>query len=419
MCATANWREAEGAAVHSAPTRSCLVRHTTPPGNTGHKMARKAGSRGWGHIRKLPSGRFQASYIGPDRHRHTAPITYSNRPRAEGWLADERKLIELDAWTSPADRAAARAAAALTLTEFASKWIAERNVKHRTKLMYEGLLRQHIDGGIGKLALTAVTPERVRTWFADLGTEHVRRNSHAYGLLHAVMATAVTDGLIAANPCAIKRAMNPQRKREPVILDVPELADLADRVPERYKALILISAWCGLRWGEVIELRRKDIDVDVLFVGRGATHQGGCHVDTPKSGKPRAVVIPPHIRADLKHHLDTFTAKDAEAQVFPAQRGGCHLNDSVFRKAIAKPLNDIGRGNLRIHDLRHFSGTVTAQVATLAENMARMGHSTVRASLIYQGTVSGRDAQVAAALSELAAAQVQAGPNVCLEVGDH
>jgi integrase len=167
-----------------------------------------------------------------------------------------------------------------------------------------------------------VTPDAVRSWYAGLGTEHTRRNSHAYGLLHAILATAVTDGLLQSNPCQIKRAMNPPRKREPVILTVPELAELADTVPERYKALVLVSAWCGLRWGEVIELRRNDIDVDaeVLFVGRGVTHQGGCSIDTPKSGKPRAVVIPPHIRTDLKHHLDVFVAKEPEALVFPAQR---------------------------------------------------------------------------------------------------
>ena len=55
--------------------------------------------------------------------------------------------------------------------------------------------------------------------------------------------------------------MNPQRKREPVILTVPEVAALADVYRRRLKAAILASAWCGVRWGELIELRRKDIEV--------------------------------------------------------------------------------------------------------------------------------------------------------------
>ena len=68
-----------------------------------------------------------------------------------------------------------------------------------------------------------------------------------------------------------------------------------------------MSAWCGLRFGEVTELRRKDVGADAatLHVARGVTHHGGCHIDTPKSGKGRTVVVPPHIRGDLRHHFWT------------------------------------------------------------------------------------------------------------------
>ncbi|MGO9155676.1 tyrosine-type recombinase/integrase [Mycobacterium sp.] len=373
-------------------------------------MARTKGSRGWGHIRRLPSGNLQASYIGPDLRRHNAPVTYSNtkagKVRAEGWLADERARIEADTWTPPKQRAAARTARAVSLADYAAKWISERKVKPRTRLMYESLLKHHIRDGIGASEITAVTPDAVRTWFAALGSEHTRRNSHVYGLLHAIMATAVKDGLVLVNPCQIERAMNVARKREPVILTVPELATLASTVPERLKALVLLSAWCGLRWGEVIELHRRDFenDCEVIFVRNAATHRGECRIDSPKSGKPRAVVIPPHIRADIKHHLDVFTEKGYGAVVFAPLRGGCHLNDKVFRDAIAKPLHDIKRADLRIHDLRHFAGTQTARVGNLTESMARLGHSTVKASLLYQQVVSGRDAEMAAALSELATA---------------
>ena len=377
-------------------------------------MARTKGSRGWGHIRKLPSGNLQASYIGPDLRRHNAPTTYTNskagKVRAEGWLADERALIEADTWTRPADRRAARTARAITLHDYAEKWVKDRPVKARTRLLYESQLKLHIKPTIGTREITTVTPEAVRSWYAALGTEHTRRNSQVYGLLHAIMATAVKDGLVTVNPCQIERAMNVQRKHEPTILTVPELATLADTVPERFKALVLLKAWCGLRWGEVIELRRKDIenDAEIAFVRRAATHRkdageanDGCRIDTPKSGKARTVVIPPHIRSDVKHHLDVFTDKGDEALVFAPARGGHHLNDKVFRDAIAKPLKDIKRDDLRIHDLRHF-GDASCRRRRLHQSMARLGHSTVKASLIYQSVVSGRDAEIAAALSELA-----------------
>ena len=57
------------------------------------------------------------------------------------------------------------------------------------------------------------------------------------------------------------------------------------------------------------------MDHSVLAVGRGVTHRGGCRIDTPKSGKPRAVITPPHIRADIKHHLAEHVGTDATCAV--------------------------------------------------------------------------------------------------------
>ena len=136
----------------------------------------------------------------------------------------------------------------------------------------------------------------------------------------------------------------------------------------------------------------------MVSVGRGATHRGGCRIDTPKSGKARTVTIPPHIRADVSHHLATHVAKDPEAQLFPAERGGCHLNDKVFREYLRTALESVGRQDVRVHDLRHFAGTQMARVGNLKETMERLGHSTVKASLIYQQVVSGRPAEIAEAL---------------------
>ena len=121
--------------------------------------------------------------------------------------------------------------------------------------------------------------------------------------------------------------MSTHRKREPLILAVPELAKLADAIePKRFKALVLLSARCSLRWGEVTELRRKDIgpDCEVVSVSRGAVHRDGCRIDTPKSGRARTVALPPPIRAVLKDHLDTHTGAEADALRFPPSRGGCH-----------------------------------------------------------------------------------------------
>lgn len=372
----------------------------------GGRMAGKKGHRGWGWIRRLPSGRFQASYIGPDLVRHKAPKTFSGKMDAEHWLSDERRRIERDEWTPPALRVAAQRVKAVTVGEYADAWVEHRNVKPRTRSMYKDLLRLHIKPKLGKIPVKNLTSDAVRAWYSSLGSEHTRRNSHCYGLLHAVMNTAVTDGLIDRNPCNLPRVMNPSRKREPTILSVEEVAALADAIrPERLKALVLLSAWCGVRWGEVSELRRKDFteDCTVLTVARAVTRRDGEYrVDTPKSGKGRAVVIPPHIRDTIKRHLAANVGESPEALLFPAASGG-HMNDRVFsREYFAKALKSIKREQVRVHDLRHFAGTQTARVGNLVETMGRLGHSTVKASLSYQAIVTGRDHEVAAALSRLA-----------------
>jgi integrase len=168
----------------------------------------------------------------------------------------------------------------------------------------------------------------------------------------------------------------------------------------------MISAWCGLRYGELGELRRKDIGkgCEVISVGRAFTHREGCRIDTPKGGgKPRIVVVPPHIRADIATHLESFVESDPESKLFGPVRGGCHVSDKVVRDALAPVLQSLGLQQVRIHDLRHFAGTQVARVGNLVETMNHLGHSTVSASLRYKHQVSGRDAEIAAALSQLAA----------------
>jgi integrase len=213
---------------------------------------------------------------------------------------------------------------------------------------------------LGKLAVADLTPAAVRGWYAATLVGKPTLRSHAYGLLKSICATAVKDGLIDRNPCQIDGTATVKSKTQATIPSVAELAQIAAEIkPERFKAFVLISAWCGLRYGEVCELRRRDIGkgCEVISVSRALTHREGCKIDTPKSGKGRTVVVPPHIRDDIKAHLDSFVADDPESLLFPPIRGGCHLSDKVIRDALAPVFESLGLQHVRIHDLRHFAGT--------------------------------------------------------------
>jgi hypothetical protein len=104
--------------------------------------------RGWGRIRRLPSRKYQAAYVGPDARLHQAPATFSAHIDAEGWLATERRLIELGDWTAPAARHLARYANTITVAEFVAQWIAERELARWTRISYESTLRTAIAGSV-------------------------------------------------------------------------------------------------------------------------------------------------------------------------------------------------------------------------------------------------------------------------------
>lgn len=380
--------------------------------------------RGWGWIRKRASGRYQASYVGPDNRRHFAPSTFEFKMEAEEWLAQERRGINTARavvwkgetpklqWLSPSEREAAltaNLASRKTLEEYGKRWIEQRNLKPRSRIHYTSILEQHIAPRLGKTYIDNLTPAEIRTWYAATLKDKPTLRSHAYQLLHAICKTAVNDELLLSNPCMIEGASSTKRSREPVVPEISELAIIADKIEPKFKALVLISAWCGLRFGEATELRRKDFSADcsVLTVARGVTHRSTtddaarCVIDTPKSGKGRTVVVPPHIRADIQHHLDVYVGADPDALLFTPVRGGCHVSDRVVRDAFRLACVGVRTG-IRLHDMRHFSGHQTARVANLPETMSRLGHSTSTASLRYQGQVSGRAVEIADALSDLA-----------------
>ncbi|MGB7449086.1 MAG: site-specific integrase [Ornithinimicrobium sp.] len=366
--------------------------------------------RGFGNIRKLPSKRWQASYSGPDMARHVAPHTFASKMDAEVWLAQERALVVGSAdWVPPQRRAEIKERLAPPeFAEYARQWLTDRSLKPRTREGYEHLLRRYLDPEFGDLPVPDLTPAVVRRWWAGLSPEHPTVNARAYALLRAILSTAVTDELIPTNPCRVRAASNPPTKKDVRPATPAELLVLVEEMPDSRRAAVLLCAWCALRIGEVLELRRRDLDLDrgVVSVTRAVSWVGGKPVvGTPKSAAgTREVNVPPHIVPALQHHLDVYVRSGADALLFPSVHDSRrHLQPTVLHQSWRKARSAAGREDLRIHDLRHTGATLAAMTgATLAELQARLGHSTVGAALRYQHAAQGRDAEIASKLSDLA-----------------
>ena len=370
----------------------------------------KTTRRSWGKLRTIGSGRIQASYVCPlDGLRYNAPHTYDNRMDAESWLADEKRLIDQGMWTPPAERAKKRARSTITVEEYAKNWLQERDLAPGTRDLYETVARKRIYPTLGDMMVVEMTPAVVRRWWAGLDKQYATACRHAYSLLRSIMNTAVEDKLLSETPCRIE--MKAPHERDVEALTPAELDVVAAEVPEHYRAAVYALAWTSVRFGELIELRKKDIedDGDVMRfrVRRGAARVGKKMVvgDTKTVRSKRPVTVPPHVAVLLRDHMKNHSHKGPEAFLFTTTRG-LRLSKSAMTNSLKKGYHKIGRADLRIHDLRAVGATYAAQAgATTKELMARLGHATPRMAMKYQMASEARDAAIAAAMSKMVEVQ--------------
>ncbi|MBS2962089.1 site-specific integrase [Actinocrinis puniceicyclus] len=361
-----------------------------------------AGKRRFGRIRQLPSGRYQVRYLGPDGVDRPTPETFRTKTEAEKWLVDKEAEINRDDWINPD-------AGAVSLEQFAEEWLRDHpKMRASTRARSVGLLRLHIVPYLGGKPIGEIKPADIRRWYKQindggLGSASVAR---AYSLLRAIFNTARKDEVIRRNPCQIDGAALYKWKERPV-LTISEIYTLIDRMPDRYKALVLLGTFTGLRWGELVGLRRRNIDVVACTVTVESivveVDNGRILLDQkPKSDAGlRTVAFPSQIGPALAGHLAAFVDAAPDSYVFTSPLGGV-LRRANFRRLWLDALKDAGVPQIRFHDLRHTGATIAAQTgATLKELMQRIGHSTLNAALGYQHASQGRDHVIAAALDKM------------------
>jgi integrase len=173
----------------------------------------------------------------------------------------------------------------------------------------------------------------------------------------------------------------------------------------RYRALVLLAAFASLRWGEATALRRCDLDLAAGIVRVHSAYAerstGELVLGPPKSRAARRIVgIPSSIIPALREHLSLFVGPEADALIFPGVKGG-PLRRSNFNKMAAWPytVRAIGAEGLHFHDLRHTGNHfAAASGASLKDLMARMGHDSERAAIIYQHEAQGADLAITSAI---------------------
>ncbi|MER8262904.1 tyrosine-type recombinase/integrase [Streptomyces griseus] len=361
----------------------------------------KGSRRRFGAVRQYRSGRWTASYLGPDGQEFRAPETFDTKRDAEVWLSQIEADLTRGNWQDPD-------AGAVNFKEYALQWVDERGLSATTDELYRRLLRLHLLPTFETLDLDEITAPRVRTWRTERlsSTGAATTVAKAYRLLKAIMETAVDDELIRRNPCRIRGA-GKESSAERQIATVAQVDALADTLGPRWRLMVYLGAYGPMRPEEQAELRRKDVDLDemtirVRMAAPELTTGRRAPGDTKSDAGKRVVVLPAFLRTDLRRHLDWYAEKGADGLLFVGEKGKPFRRSTFGRKwRRARALVGMPDG-FRFYDLRHTGHTLaTRSGATLKDTMVRAGQSSEKAALIYQHSDLERQQEVASGLDDL------------------
>jgi integrase len=288
----------------------------------------------------------------------------------------------------------------LTVADLFERFVASRPLQPSTLNVYGYVYGKHIAPRLGSCTLRNLDLTAVERWYTDLEAGPEAR-AKAARLLRALTSFAYDRGMIPADPARVLTVSGtgPRALRPDEIPDRAAVLRLATEVGERYRALVLLLAYGGLRIGEAVALRvdRVDFRQRRITVDASATEVGGrLTFRRPKTPASVRTFSAPRFLIDaLQRHVDTFPT--AGGLVFSGPDGG-QLRPGNFRRRVFAPaIERVGLDGLRIHDLRHACASVLAsQGASATEIAARLGHSSsATTARVYLHLLSARDERLA------------------------
>ena len=355
------------------------------------------------HPYKTTNGkRYLVRYRKPDRT-HGAKRGFTTKRDAELWLAEIESTQAKGEFLDPQ-------AGRVTVESVGESWLEAKraSMKPSSFAPIETAWRLRVRPRWGRSSVADLRFTDIRRWVGQLSTERgATVTIRTYGVLASLLDDAVQDGRLARNPARAGRVGLPRKSRgEHQYLSHAQVHDLADAAGDR-RTIILLLAYTGLRWSELVGLRVKHIDFDRrrIRVSENAVEvHGVIHVGTTKSNKPRFVPVPTFVLDEL---AALTTGAKSDALVFPG-RDGQHmrrLRSSEGSKSWFKTaLQSAGLEPMTIHDLRHTAASLAIQSGAHVKTVQRMlGHASAAMTLDVYADLFDTDLDsVADALHEAA-----------------
>lgn len=302
------------------------------------------------NVKTLPSGRYRGRYKDTSGREHGK--TFDTAAEAQRWVDEQRGDVRSGAWVDPRN-------GQITFREWHRIWASQRlGTRSTTRSKEESLARNHLLPRFGDMPVSRISHALVQQWVAGLSNSLAPSSvSSTFAVLRSCLDAAAKQQIIRSNPCV--GVVRPRvEQKEMLFLDTDQINRLVDCADDRYRALVQLGCFGGLRIGELIALERRHVDLkaSTVRVEQTATHVKGTGIvlGPPKTSRSRrGVNVAPTLLNGLIEHMDAFCEPASTAPVFTSPEGA-RINVNNFRKRQWAVMTETaGLKGLRLHDMRH------------------------------------------------------------------
>ena len=322
--------------------------------------------------------------------RRIGPAWTRSGPPDPGYYRKREAKAALDAILTDARRGAVeQSRTGKTFAVVAEDWyehgLLERDWSPSTKADYRSALKAHLLPAFGELRIEAIKPARIERFRNDRvrdGRLSRRNANRLLAIMHAVFVHACAYHGLQDNPAAHVKKLRESYEAARYEFFTPEqvhqLADAA--ASEQDAAVFITAAFTGLRRGELVALRWRDVDFEnqSIRVYEGFTRELG----RPKSRRSRTVPMVDEVAEVLRAQSTRSEYTGANDFVFPGERGEI-ADPSALRRRYMLAVRRAVLPPLRFHDLRHTFGSLAINHASIVQVQNWMGHADIKTTMRY------------------------------------
>lgn len=370
-----------------------------------------------GSIQRLNARSFRAyagTQVNGTRTRKTKLFT--TKRQAEAWIREiEEQLVAVATGAAPPET--------ITVAELVERWLVARARELRPKTIegYEHTVNRHLLPHLGHIEVRELTPYHVQSWIDELAAAGVGATTlgHAVKRLRSALDGAVRLGLVSTNAARLASAPSPQKSTYAILTKEQVEQLLAVAETDHFHPLWHLLALAGLRRGEALGLRWRDVDLGKREIHVKQTVE--VVRSRPVIGKPktksaiRTIAIPEMLVTALRQHKDrqTFHATSMRTGPFAdlyldrdlvicTETGGPHNPANIYDHLSAM-LEKASLPRVRVHDLRHtYASHLIADGVPLPVVAKQLGHASPAITMqVYAHMVPGQQREAADAIERL------------------